>query len=113
MSGNDSVEKFLVEYKSIHENLLNFLESEENIEENFNNLNKIIKDTKIRDCQHKLRLFLRMLFEITNNHQRGPNFFSKIERVLLIIKEDIKKTLTNSEIFDIFGNNKRILLFFN
>ena len=45
-------------------------------------------------------------------HHRFPNFFfSKIERILQFFKKDIRKYFSNSEIFNIFAGNKRILLF--
>ncbi|KAK8888368.1 hypothetical protein M9Y10_039437 [Tritrichomonas musculus] len=110
MFGN-YIEKFLEEYKNIHANFLDFICCGENIEESFSNLKQKIEDTKIRACPHKLRLFIHMILEINNNHHRGPNFFSKIDRILQIIKDDIKKHFTNSKILDIFKTSKQILLF--
>ena len=111
MCESDNVEKFLEEYKSIYDKYLNFIENEENIEENYMILTQIIEDAKIKDFQHKLRLFLRMVISIANNHQHCPNFYAKIDKTLKYFKDDIKKYFLNSEIFSIFKSNKRILLF--
>ena len=111
MFGSDKVENFLEEYKSIYDKYINFIESEENIEENFMNLTQIIVDAKIKDCQHKLRLFLRMVISIADNHQHCQQFYAKIDQTLEYFKDDIKKYFLNSEIFSIFKSNKRILLF--
>ena len=97
--------------KDIQENILNFLEEKDNSEEIFIILESKFNDKKIKDHLYELLSLLHLISKIGNNHHRFPNFFSKIERILLIFKEDIKKYFPNSEIFNIFKNNKRILLF--
>ena len=104
------IKELLDEMKDIQEKLLNFINDEENVKENFYFLNKVFESIKIRDDQHKLRLFLRLLIKITNHHHRCSNFYSKIEMILESFKDNIKK-LPNTEIFDLFKSNKRILLF--
>ena len=54
---------------------------------------------------------LHLLLKLSKNHFRQPTFFSKIEQILTFFTEDIKQTFTNSELFDFFKLNKRILLF--
>ena len=54
---------------------------------------------------------LHLISKIGNNYHSFANFFSKIERILLFFKEDIPKYFSNSEIFNIFKSNKKILLF--
>ena len=54
---------------------------------------------------------MHLISKIENNYHRFPYFFSKIERILLFFKESVKKYFSNSEIFNIFKSNKRILLF--
>ena len=92
-------------------NLLEFLGDEKNSEENFQNLINFLIGFKVQKNQRDLKEFLHLLYNILDNHQRSPNFFPKIDRILQYIKEDIKKYFDNSEIFNIFKNNKRILLF--
>ena len=106
MSERDIIEKF----KNIQKEFLDFLENEEDPDVNFQNLNQLLKDIKIRDCQHEFRLFLHMFVSICNNYHRGPNFFSKINQILQILKDDIKK-YENTRIFSLFKSNKRLLLF--
>lgn len=110
MSEGDIFENFLKKFKSFHAEFLGFLENEESTDEKFQNLIRLLKETKIQDCEHELRLFLHMLVEISNNHYRRPNFFNKIEQILQFFKDDIKKH-SNKEIFNIFKSNKRILLY--
>ena len=110
MSEGDIFENFLKKFKSFHAEFLGFLENEESTDEKFQNLIRLLKETKIQDCEHELRLFLHMLVEVSNNHYRGPNFFNKIEQILQFFKDDIKM-YSNKEIFNIFKSNKRILLY--
>lgn len=52
-----------------------------------------------------------MISIIAENHYRVPNFFGKIEQILLYFKDTIKKIFSNDDIFMLFVSNKRILLF--
>ena len=97
--------------KDIQEKICNFLEDESNYDENFENLETIINNTKIRDKKHDFLLLLHLILKIGNNHFRNSDFFNKIDRILQIFKEDITKYYSNYEIFNIFKSNKRILLF--
>ncbi|KAK8838130.1 hypothetical protein M9Y10_036083 [Tritrichomonas musculus] len=110
MSERDNVKFFLEKFKSLQEAFLDYLEDEENNEENFRNLYKLINDTKIRDCMHEIRLFIHFLLKVANNIHRIHNFFIKIDRILKLFKNDLKK-FKNEDIFQLFKSNKRILLF--
>ena len=106
-----NIQKCIEEMKTIHESLLNLLESETNIEEEFQNLLLYIEDYKICEEKHKIRSILNLILKIANNHYRGSSFFTKIFKILTVLKISIKKYFTNLEIFKIFKSNKRILLF--
>lgn len=110
MSVSDSIDKFLEKFKIIQEKILDFLEEEENIEENFYNLKQLLEDTKIRECQHEIRQFLHFLIKVANNHHHASDFFKKIDLILQLFKDNINK-YKNDEIFHLFKSNKRILLF--
>ncbi|KAK8841567.1 hypothetical protein M9Y10_027191 [Tritrichomonas musculus] len=106
-----NIDKYLDEMKCIQLQFLEFIEDDENVEENFQNLCFKLENNKIRDNKHQFRLFLHHIASICVNHHRGQNFFGKVERVLQLFKDDIQKFYTNSEIFNIFEGDKRILLF--
>lgn len=76
----------------------------------FANLIKKIEYVKISDGFHQLTEFFHMLVNIAYHHKRIPNFFNKIENILKIFEDSLKK-YSNYEIFQIFSSNKRILLF--
>ena len=66
---------------------------------------------KNHDDPYKIKLVLYILSNIANNHHCGPHFFSKIEKILNLIKEDMANYFSNLELFKIFRNNKHLLLF--
>ena len=104
-------QEYLDIMKGIQESILYFLEDEANSEENFLILENKFKDIKISENRYELLSLLHLILKISNNHYRFPNFFSKIERILLKFKKEITKYFSNFEIFNIFKSNKRLLLF--
>ncbi|KAK8835741.1 hypothetical protein M9Y10_040560 [Tritrichomonas musculus] len=106
-----SIKQFLDELKEIHKNLLEYLDNESEMEVNFQILTKNFDNYNIRKDQHILKSLLRLLLNIANNHHRHPTFFNKIEKIILIFKDQIEQSFSNIEIYNIFKENKRILLF--
>ncbi|KAK8836069.1 hypothetical protein M9Y10_040025 [Tritrichomonas musculus] len=106
-----NIKEFLEVMKKIQKNLIDFLEHGDNNEEQYQNLIQIFEDIKIHDNQFKIKPLLYLILKISNNHHREPAFFSKIEKILLLFKDDIKKYFPNNELFHIFKSNKRLLLF--
>ena len=106
------VQLYLEKLSKLQSNILNYLDNNEDIEENLDNLNNIIFDEiKAHDNIHELRLIMHLITKIANNFHRETNFFEKIENILQLFKEKMQKHLSNSQIFNIFKSNKRILLF--
>lgn len=105
-----TVQKYLEAMKNIQNNLLEFINNDET-EENYQNLISIFTDQKIQEDSDQLKSILYLICKVSENIYRPPKFFSKIERILLFLKESIKRSFLNSEIFDIFKKQKRILLF--
>lgn len=108
---NEAIHEYLKNMKSIQNNLLKYIDNDDNMEENHKNLISLINDFKICEKKNELNLFLHFLSKIANNHHRSSNFFPKIEKILQMIKDDINKFFSNNEIFNFFKGNKRLLLF--
>lgn len=73
--------------KNLQLKMLEIIDSEENIEENFQNLVNIIKEQNIlKDCSEFI-LFLRLIMIIADDHHRSSNFFGKIEQILQRIQK--------------------------
>ena len=106
-----NIEEYMEKMKIIQDKILNFIVNEDNDEENYENLIKIINDQQVNRNQHDLKVFLYLIIKIANNHHRNCNFFRKIEQILHEVKVEIKKNFSNKEIFKIFNPSKRILLF--
>ena len=106
-----SSQEYLNMMKDIQENILIFLEEEAKSEGKLLFLESKFNDTKKSDYKYYLLSIMHLISKIVNNFYRFPNFFAKIEKILLIFKEDIKKYFSNSTVFNIFKSNKRILLF--
>ena len=96
--------------RKIQELLLGYLENDDSADQYFQNAN-IINDLEIIQNKYELKLFLHLISQISANHHRGNNFFTKIETFLKIYEDDIKENFSDFSIFNIFRNNKRILLF--
>ncbi|KAK8849328.1 hypothetical protein M9Y10_018700 [Tritrichomonas musculus] len=111
MFESKSSQEYLDIMKNIQENILQFLEDGTDSTDSFQVLENIFKDTKIKENKHDFLSFLHLISKILNNYHRSHLFFSKIERILQYFQKDIKTNLTNSEIFNIFKSNKRIILF--
>ncbi|KAK8839663.1 hypothetical protein M9Y10_032033 [Tritrichomonas musculus] len=103
-----SITESIEQKKRIQESLLEFIEDESNSEENFV---QVINDQKIQADKYEFKSLIQIINKISDNHQRILNFIEKIERILVFFKTDLNKYFTNSEKFELFKGNKRLLLF--
>ena len=102
---------FIEKMKNYQRSLLEYIDDEKNLEENYINLLKLFKTQKIQDDQKELKLLFTVILNIANNHHRSDNFYCKIEKILDFFKDDFPNFFTNSELFDFFQDNKMILLY--
>lgn len=105
------IQDYLSQRKDVQRALLQFLDQEEDIEEDYQNFINIIIHKKIQENPYDLKEILNLIVKIADDHQRNSTFFSKIEKILLYFKDSIKKFYFNSDIYNIFRSNKRIILF--
>lgn len=106
------IQKYIEEKKKIYDFLLNFLEISDKNDFTFINLTKFMETNNYLANHNDLLHILRLITKIADNHHRNDLFFKKIEQIFDFLKENIKQTLSNTEIFDIIKNNKKILLYF-
>ena len=107
----EAVSDYLSKKRNVQCALLSLIKDDENMEENMQNLSQIIADQQICEDKYQLRDFLYLVSNISNNHYRSNTFFEKIQRVLQDLMKEINEFFNESEIYDIFQKNKRILLF--
>ena len=106
-----TVQNYFDKMKIVQTVLLSFIENDDNVEESYQNLINIFKNQKIARDYNLLKSTLYILKYIINNHHRNADFIPKISKILLYFKDEIEQTFSNYEIFNIFKNNKLILLF--
>ena len=102
--------EYLEEMKEIQNHLLEFIDSEEENQQNFDDLEKILKSRSSHFKSQELISVLNIISQIVDNHHRGPFFFDKIKQIINCYKEEIKQTFSNVKIYDFFKTNKRMLL---
>lgn len=103
-----------IENKKIIQNkILEYIEDVNNDNNNgsFDKLKQIFDDQKISENVEEFEEFLRLIANISCNYQRNPEFFNKIEAIILLFKKDIRDHFSNAYIYKIFEKNQRIILF--
>ncbi|KAK8846433.1 hypothetical protein M9Y10_020454 [Tritrichomonas musculus] len=108
MRENNDIVEFINEKKEMYDVLLDYLENGDS------NLDFLLNTMNVHfflEDKDELNEFIRLLFKISNHHQRQPDLFAKIKQILDIISNSIKKTYSNIDIFKIFCKNKLFLLY--
>ena len=105
------VHDFIQNNKNIQIQLLRYIDNSNDVEENYQNMIQIIQDNKILSDKIYFKSFLYLLINIVNNHKQWADFYYKIEKIIKFLRTNILAIFTNKEIFNIFKNNNRILLF--
>ena len=97
--------------KMIHENILQFLDDEENESNNTVNeeLIKIFQQNQFD--KQELKSILYLISRIAENHHRTPRFLEKIKKIINFLKNQITKAFSNAEIFNYFKQCPIIILF--
>ena len=103
--------EYSCEMKKLQRILLEYIDKEDNIEENYQNFVYFITEHNFNENKHKIKTFLYLLSNITKSHYKGPKFHQKVEQILLYFKSIIKDNFSNDEIFKIFKGSMKILLF--
>ena len=102
----EKIQQYFDLMKDVEENIFTYIE-EGNQKSFFNYLN----DQKIAENKQIFKSFLYTLVHISNNYHRTKDIYDKIDTILIKYKVSIQRFYKNSEIFNIFKKNKRILLF--
>ncbi|KAK8898747.1 hypothetical protein M9Y10_001039 [Tritrichomonas musculus] len=108
---DDEIKNYIEDIKTIQENILEYLESKQSADDELINLNYSFTCQEIFKDKLKFKMILRLISKIADNHNRAENLFQKIENFLKSNENEIKSAFSNDQIFHIFKNNKKILLF--
>lgn len=104
-------QEYLKEKVNLSNALLKYIDEEDNSEENLANLTTLLENQHIKEERGELKILLTIISSISCYRHRLSHFFTKIETLLKMYKEEIKNYYTNREIYDIFQESKRVLLF--
>ena len=105
------IQEYLIKKKKIQESILEYIDATENLTEIRENLDNLLKGHNYVNNRHELSSLLYLIVKITKNHHHTLHFYEKIENILSNFKQDIKELYSNSEIFDIFKESKRLLFY--
>ena len=105
------IRKYSEKMKEAQDLLLNYLESEDGGEVEFQDFIKYLDDHQIRENIHDFKCILHMVSRISENHHRSPHFIARIERILATFGNEMKSFFSDFSIFNIFKGSKRALLF--
>lgn len=97
--------------KKIYRSILIYINNDQNASKKLSNLTQLFDKLNILDNLYDIKTVFYTILKIANNHYRGPDFFTKIESILKYFKDEMKDNFSNTEIFNIFQSNKRILLY--
>ena len=86
-----SITEYFEIIKSIYAYIIKFIDTEGNIEENYENIITIFENQKNCSNIHEIKLILNLISSISVNHHRTLNFFNKIEKLILYFKDKITK----------------------
>lgn len=108
------IKEFLFHYmqkmQCIQDIFLKYLQEDDLIDENFQELLHFFNEYKDREDRNQLKMVLYLLVHIVNGIQRSENHLNKIQRLIQSIQNDIHKNFSNEEIFYIFESSKILLL---
>ena len=103
------IEAYLQELKDLHGSILSFIESEDNCDKQFLDLNKVLEEQQITNDKAKSKGLHKIILKIANNHQRTSDFFDKIGRIFDYVFKDKQSQLSNSDLTELYSSNKRII----
>ncbi|KAK8894716.1 hypothetical protein M9Y10_023153 [Tritrichomonas musculus] len=106
----NTINQYVAKMQRLENELISFITQDNHSDEDYENLANFFDEQKIRD-QHEFKAILHLIVNISNNYLRNADFFTNIEQILLIFQNEIDDFFSNDELFDIFRDNKRILLF--
>ncbi|KAK8837292.1 hypothetical protein M9Y10_036722 [Tritrichomonas musculus] len=109
---NKEISKYIREKRELYENIIQYIENPTGDYQNdLNHLNVLLDNQKQEENREKLEQLLRLISCIADNHERSEFVFRNICELLKFYQDKIKELFSNIDLFNIFENNKAILLF--
>lgn len=105
---DNELSKYLKQLQSFQDLFQAFFDGDD--DKNFQALLNFFENAKVFQEKKKFITALRFISRFSSNHHRSSNFVSKIDKILSQFQPFCQQHCTNTEIFDIFKENKLILL---
>ena len=102
------IQEYLKQISEISRLFIDILDNSDDFSFRFQNFKNYYESQK-KDPEF-LKDILLTLSKICKNYHRPPDFYHKMEQILIYFKNDIKQSLSNLEIFKIFKKSEMILL---
>lgn len=103
-----SIKQYLKDMKNIHKCLLDFIEQPEKKEKEYQNLLNLLEEKQILTDKHMEISFLYMIQKIFYYHSRSSGLLSKLNDILIFLKDSINKNFANYELPKGIKNNSFI-----
>ena len=103
------IQQYFSKKKELYNLLISFIEGKE-LSNDFENTILFLNEQDIHTEKEELEHFLGLVSSIYNNHHRKEDILSKIQKIILYLVDDIKLLLTCNDLFNIFINDKAIIL---
>ncbi|KAK8843071.1 hypothetical protein M9Y10_025262 [Tritrichomonas musculus] len=97
--------------KELYRLIYDFFECEDDLNNVFDNLINYIRKEQISNTSEDFFILLKMISYKINSYKPNSKILSKFENLIILFKKEIKQTFSNLEIFNIFKNNKLVLLY--
>lgn len=93
--------------------LFEFLDKKEQTDESYQNLSKLLSNHNFNTNETEIKPFISIITNIHSNHHRSEGFNEKIFHIYSLFLDILKQKnhYSNRSLFNIFKNDKRILLF--
>lgn len=106
------IERYIEEMREIQKQVLDYLDSTENGEEDFSKLTSYFDDIKIIENSLKFKEFIQMIANISYKHHYTSLFYNKIEKICFYFKESILHHFSDFELIIFFIYSPRMIFFF-
>ena len=101
--------EYIRKKEELYDSFIVFIENSE--ENDIQNFIDIISQQNQDTTRVKYDEILQLIGSISNNCHRNESFLKNLYQIIDHCKDQIKQTFSNKEIFNIFENNKKMLLF--
>lgn len=105
------ISDYLARMKAFYSSFIKYVENETKEPENFRDFISFVNNNQYGRNSDELRSLLHIINKVSNHHSQRGFLKNQVQKLLIHFTDQIKQTFTNIDIFNIFKNNKSILLF--